>query len=163
MKNFKMIKTITLTTTAALLTSLVIGSPALAQGQTATVFKTYESCGSLKNDIYRLQCFDIIFSGGTYSREKIEKAKVAAFGNETAPKDAEAKNDLTVEVIRISKGSAGTHTFYLKNGQAWKQDDDRKLLTRSLPYKAEIKKSSFGSFNFSPVGSNRAIKVKRIR
>lgn len=147
----------------ALGASISFTAEGYSQESDKDVYKTYESCKALKEDAFRLKCFDTVLSGGVYSQQKIEQEKVNSFGTIDKPKAKEVKTNISVEIVKISKGTAGTLIYYLKNGQVWKQADVGKLLSQSLPFKAEIKKISLGGFRLSPVGSKRSIKVKRLR
>lgn len=75
-----------------------------------------------------------------------------------------------VETLRsriksVERGSLDRLTFYLENGQVWKQIEDTYSLfrVRQDPAFAVITHGSLGSFKLTVEGGSRSIRVKRIK
>lgn len=76
-------------------------------------------------------------------------------------------DELSVAIDSISRTKSGKYVIILSNGQVWRQirADTKRLLVKNdgEGAVANIKKRSLGSHTLSLEGSNRSIKVKRVK
>ena len=72
---------------------------------------------------------------------------------------------LRSRITSVERGPLDRLTFYLENGQVWKQIEDAytPFRVRQDPAFAVIKHASLGSFKLSVEGGSRSIRVKRIK
>lgn len=69
---------------------------------------------------------------------------------------------LTLTLQDIKKDPRNKRSFYLENGQVWKQTDDASILIKSGDT-AIIEKGLLGAYFLKKEGTNRRVKVKRIK
>lgn len=93
----------------------------------------------------------------------------AAFGNQVREERARSaqSRSITLTLEQVGTTSAGNPYFVFVNGQRWQQlaSDSRRILQpeKFIGKEFTIRRGLFSSHTLSPVGSRRAVKVKRLR
>lgn len=145
-----------------------------------------EECAQMKANIHRLSCYDDLAKGlglklaktKSYSSKSTPKAPVSKavtttsvvkvataeseFGIEHV-KEVEGPDTIDVVVKKVVKNAYGERKFYFENGQIWRQMDSNTKGKFSTGTEAIIKRGALGAFYLKKEGSNRTIKVKRIK
>jgi hypothetical protein len=78
-------------------------------------------------------------------------------------KEERARESRTVTVQSIGTSLAGKHVYTTADGQVWVQIDARKVRYGAVPFEAEIRSASMGSFMLKPVSGGVSVKVRRDR
>lgn len=157
----------------------VLISPALAADRDAAL-----DCVGIATAEERLACFDAAYSvapmpePSTSADAPASPAPVAAAVSATQdegakpiiedefglppqrPPDGTLKSGIT----RVERDSLDRLTFYLDNGQVWKQIESTysPFRVKQDPAVAVIKSSALGSFKLTVEGGSRSVRVKRL-
>lgn len=152
----------------------------------AEVPEPLKKCAQEENDTKRLACFDAWLAAEstnevskapeTATAKRAEPAseaptvsppvaEVDAFGmNEKIDKDKPAEPDsITAVVTRIEEKTRGERVIHLDIGQAWEEQGASRNVLLEVGDKVVIEKGMFGSYKLSPAGSNRLIRVTRVK
>lgn len=105
------------------------------------------------------------------ARDDFSEPKIAAQDSFGFSAERVIKNDrpdaLSADIESISRTKSGKYVIILSNGQVWRQirADTKRLLVKNdgEGAVANIKRRSLGSHTLSLEGSNRSIKVKRVK
>jgi len=74
------------------------------------------------------------------------------------PKEAKA---VQVTVTSVRKSLTNKFIFETENGQLWLQTDQRTLRFGDVPFEAEIRPASMGSFFLRPLSGGASVRVRR--
>lgn len=75
---------------------------------------------------------------------------------------AKESKGLRTQLARFVKGPRGTYTFYLSNGQVWRQKYDQTLSSLKVGDIVLLKQTAMGGFDIK-VGRNVPVQVSRVR
>lgn len=123
----------------------------------------WQDCRHISNDGARLACYDnYAFTLDKQAAQPTVEQQAAAFG---LPKQSPAENlqDISSQISRIEKTTHGTRIFYLENEQVWRQvgsSSQPRLKTGDI---VMIERGALGSFIMKKQGSNRSLRIKRIK
>ncbi|KZN68661.1 hypothetical protein N473_00295 [Pseudoalteromonas luteoviolacea CPMOR-1] len=137
------------------------------------------ACQNISVDQQRLQCYDQVVSqyqakqsvAQTPPTAKVSTAPVtlsaeqqqARFGIENKViKNEQRVDNIEATIIKLTKSTHGVRTFELSNAQVWKQIGSSAFFAKQEDT-VTIQRGSFNSFLMSKSGSNRTIRVKRIK
>lgn len=159
-----------------------------AAGAQESIRAGLENCASIRNAAERLFCFDSLAAGhGAKMPEKSQATgrsmqadaanppPAAASRPAQKPVDDSGTFGLEMEQAREGPNSvasryAGSFTgwtgdtvFQLENGQVWKQAEADRLVMKAERPMMNIRRGWFGVYYLKVEGSNRQIKVKRIK
>lgn len=123
--------------------------------------KDITKCRSIDGKAERLLCYDTIADGGIFNEQQLQQVRVENFGSKKKVTDVSV-DELTVSITRIQKDVNGLRYFQTSDGQVWKQQNMGSWSSK-VPFDAEIKAGTLGSFFLKEKGGKRSIKVKRIR
>ncbi len=86
-------------------------------------------------------------------------------GVEKALASAEEHKSVTLQIAKTKKFGYKKTLFYFKNGQVWKQTDNKtiKISKKKPPQTAEIKKGALGSYRLRVEGRGAAYNVVRVK
>ncbi|TMP34817.1 hypothetical protein [Pseudoalteromonas rubra] len=131
-----------------------------------------KACTLVENDFKRLMCFDQVMANETPQidnqahRESVKAATPAKtedqFGLEHISVIDENNTSLTAQITKVKKSPLGKVTVTLNNGQTWKQVDSDSFRAKSGD-EVVISRGTLNSFLMKKVGTNRAIRVKRLQ
>ncbi|KZN56307.1 type VI secretion system-associated protein TagO [Pseudoalteromonas luteoviolacea] len=156
-------------------TLLALGASLCAHAQNETLEQLVQ-CQSIASDTKRLHCYDQVTTKlqskqpvATISAAPVTKSilskeqKQARFGIENKTTQNEQRVDnIEATIVKLTKSVHGVRTFELSNTQVWKQIGSNAFFARQEDT-VTIKRGSFNSFLMSKSGSNRTIRVKRIK
>ena len=101
---------------------------------------------------------------------KTEKSEISeGFGAEqlSMPRNTDSKKRqeprLLSLVNRIKVNTNNIVTYYLENGQTWRQTEGVRAGSMSLPFKVEIKKSAVSGYRLRIEGERHFVRVRRIK
>jgi hypothetical protein len=77
---------------------------------------------------------------------------------ERPPKET---NAVQVTVTSVRKNLTNRFIFETENGQVWLQTDQRTVRYGDVPFQAEIRPASMGSFFLRPVAGGASVRVRR--
>lgn len=131
-----------------------------------------KACSMIENDFKRLVCYDQIIAGKNIdiSTAKtpvmVEQSKTLnkeeKFGLEHKDISANAESEQIALVKKVKKAPHGELILTLANGQVWRQ-----LGTDNFRVKVEaevtIMRGALNSFLLKKMGSNKTIRVKRVK
>src|SRR5438067_2238378 len=144
-------------------------------------------CADIADSAERLKCFDAAVPRAKSAlaapeQEPSKKSLLEWFGFSrpktiTKPEDfgkppappapGQEINEITATVLEYARTVRGKSVFILENGQVWRQlDADRTDLPDPAPgtaMKVTIETGALGSYNLTVEGSNRTIKVTRLK
>ena len=78
-----------------------------------------------------------------------------------AKRPPKEENAIQVTVASVRKNLNNKFVFETENGQVWLQTDQRKVRYRDIPFEAEIRPASMGSFFLKPVVGGVSVRVSR--
>lgn len=78
-----------------------------------------------------------------------------------ATRPREETNAVQVTVTSMRKSLTNKFVFATADGQVWLQTDQRKIRYGDVPFEAEIRPASMGSFFLRPVAGGLSIRVRR--
>ena len=88
----------------------------------------------------------------------------ARFGIEQVERKAESPDVLESRLVGDYEGWFGDTRFELENGQVWRQVQSGRARYRGPPNpKVWIRKRAFGSYRLQVEGSNKTVRVERVR
>jgi hypothetical protein len=154
--------TLKLSVSAILLGSLLpllLAQPVLAD--TPVNVKDITKCRVIDGKAERLLCYDTIADGGVFNEQQLQQVRVENFGSKKKASNLSV-DELTVSITRIQKDVNGLRYFQTSDGQVWKQQNMGSWSSK-VPFDAEIKAGTLGSFFLKEKGGKRSIKVKRIK
>nr|WP_136251459.1 hypothetical protein [Ningiella ruwaisensis] len=161
--------------------------PAFANEHESSMTSRVEACIQIEEDKARLACYDKVFRA-TVNGQSIntsitdaplnnnglsesitaaqsQEAMIEQFGAEDLKKDFEEKDTLESiqsSIVDISKNLRDVRTFYLANGQAWREKQ-----TSRAPFREDdtiiIEKGALTSHYLKRSGSNRRVLVERVK
>jgi len=131
-----------------------------------------KACSMIENDFKRLVCYDQIIAGKSIdisnakkplkAEQKTVETKTEKFGLEHKNISANADAEQVATVKKAKKSLHGELVVTLANGQVWRQ-----LGTDHFRVKADneviIMRGALNSFLMKKMGSNKTIRVKRIK
>lgn len=137
---------------------------------------TFKECAEIGDSLERLVCYDSLAK--KQIEPEISKAKDKAqkkhkqkshsshekrFGMEHKSQEGETLEKIEVEVVAKKEGPRGKWRIELTNGQVWKQTGS----TTYFPWSEEdtyyIERGALNSFFFGRDGSNRRMRVQRVK
>lgn len=137
-------------------------------------------CIKISNNGERLACFDKL-AGNTIihlsteqdtdklvsqikQAEREEAQKIADFSKEDIKKTGDDKepDSISGTISKLQKLLRGQWLIYLKNGQKWQQTDTAKLNLK-VGSDIRLQKGSMGAVYLFVAGSQRSIRVKRLK
>lgn len=145
-----------------------------------TVTEGLFDCVKVSSDEKRLICFDqlarktLVPLSSTKVSNAVKKQqeyvkleetkKVDDFSKEALKKSSEEKGpeSITATVSKLKKMIRGQWIIYFENGQKWQQKDSAKIML-SVGDVVRLKKGSMGSVFLLKEGSNRNVRVKRLK
>ncbi len=163
--------------------------PTLVSAQQSTVESLLRECALIDHDRQRLACYDQVLRPRKIEAP-VENPSVAETWEATRPqvpaespptpavadktpviedtfglekkriKGTEVRN---VTVTGFSKNAAGKYLFSTEDSQVWLQADSRRLRPYVVPFEAQIRSASMGSFFLKPMSSRVSVKVRRIK
>ena len=120
-------------------------------------------CRNIGNDSERLACYDAYaLSLKNQSSSPTTEEQQAAFG---LPRQSPAENlhDISDRIGKIDTIGHGVRILTLENGQVWRQVGSSSQPRLKPGDLVAIEKGALGSFILKKEGSNRSLRVKRIR
>lgn len=145
------------------------------------VLESMKKCTLEQNALKRLVCFDTISQHLTPSPKvpATPKQVIAAsaepaqqpietttaeneFGLEHKPKTEKLADSIVANVLSIKKNPYKKYIITLDNAHVWKQSDSTKLKI-SVGEAVIVKRGSLGSFFMSKEGTNKRLRVKRLK
>ncbi len=148
-------------------------------------------CASIGSNAARLACFTPL-TGGTVAASPIPSPAPLrtvspqpvprpvpppapampaeeAFGNEYVPSEKTPESgsevsgkNLVVMVVRTKKDRHGFHSFYLANGQVWRQTSARRFNIPKYDYQVRVSKKRFSGYRLVVEQEKISFDVKRI-
>lgn len=151
--------------------------------------RAFLRCMALQNDTERLACYDRLAhevvelglpgsrAAGATAGSAAATAPAEAAGASQAssaqpapeeqfgmaqPTSGEEISSITASVVGGFAGWAGGTIFELDNGQVWEQVGSDRYEYAGRDRKVVISRALFGSFQLSPEGLNRRVRVRRV-
>lgn len=123
----------------------------------------WQSCRSISNDDTRLACYDkyALTLGRQAAPPTLEQQK-AAFGLPKRSPAGQLQN-ISSQIARIEKTTHGARIFYLQNEQVWRQIGSHSQPRLKTGDNIMIERRALGAFSMKKQGSNRSLRVKRIK
>ena len=90
-----------------------------------------------------------------------ESLEAQQFGLSEVQKQPESLDSIKVVVVSVDSNAYGKLIFTTESGQVWRQTDQNRRRYRQIPFDAEIRKGSVGSFFLAPQSGGAAVRVKR--
>lgn len=163
------------------LLGLMLSPPSFGQTDTSKVIK----CAKIPDHDQRLSCYDrtvnemviemqtqpiesqVLDSASDRQTAAIEPTKKAPFwaswGLKKSPSELKQESrELRTELARFTRGAYGSYTFYLSNGQVWRQKSDSTLSSLKVGDIVVLKRATISGFRLK-VGNNAFVQVSRIR
>ena len=163
------------------LLGLMLSPPSFGQTDVSNVIK----CAKIPDRDQRLSCYDrtvnemviemqtqpiesqVLDSGSDRETAAIEPGKKEPFwkfwGLKKNRQEREQEiRELRTQLARFVKGPQGTYTFYLSNGQVWRQKYKRTLSSLKIGDVVLLKQTAVSGFDIK-VGRNVPVQVTRIR
>jgi hypothetical protein len=123
----------------------------------------WRECRQLSGDSERLACYDRYVQ--ILEKKNIppgREEQKAAFGlPKTSP--ADTVEGIQAGISKIGKSSRGQRILHLDNGQIWRQVGSSSQPHLKTSDRIIIERGALGSYILKPVGSNRSMRVKRLR
>ena len=141
-----------------LILSVGIEQPVGAQDD----YKDFKDCLTIKDKAVRYVCYETFAKGKVFSQKKAEVEQKKAFGTGKTT-TIDTMKALTVTVVKVTKSPSGGMIFVTSDKQIWKQKGTRRLRFTKVPFEATIKKKLMSGYSLSPVGSNSAATVVRLK
>ncbi len=123
----------------------------------------WQNCRGITNDSERLACYDnYALTLDKQTAPPSVEQQTAAFG---LPKQSPAENlqDISSQISRIEKTTHGARIFYLQNEQVWRQVGSSSQPRLNTGDSIMIERGALGSFIMKKQGSNRSLRIKRIK
>ncbi|WP_293646889.1 hypothetical protein [Thiolapillus sp.] len=123
----------------------------------------WQNCRSISNDSERLACYDrYALALDKETAPPTTEEQKAAFG---LPQKSPAENlhDISSRISKVETASRGKRILILENGQTWRQVGSSSQPRLAAGDTIVIEKGALGSFVLKKQGSNRSLRVKRIR
>ncbi|PAJ71805.1 hypothetical protein CJF42_24755 [Pseudoalteromonas sp. NBT06-2] len=131
-----------------------------------------KACSMIENDFKRLVCYDQIIAGKSIdvsnvkmpikTEQKKVESKTDKFGLEHKNISVNAEKEQVAAVKKVKESLHGELIVTLTNGQVWRQ-----LGTNDFRVKADneviIMRGALNSFLLKKMGSNKTIRVKRVK
>lgn len=157
----------------------LMGAAAIACAPTAVfaqddtqVYNNAKDCRSIERNSTRLACYDSVTDGIAFTVEVRRRAEREAFGKSTveAKKKKSVSKDprdeaqqVSVQIISVTKLRTGKHIFITSDGQVWRQLSADHVAREKTPYRAVIKQGRLGSYSLVSDRYPKNIKVKRAK
>jgi len=93
----------------------------------------------------------------TFGAEQLEQPR-----KKKDKKEAD-KSRVMVQVVRTRKHANNIVSYYLKNGQVWRQTEGVYAGSLKAPFSAEIKKGTLSGYRMRIEGSKHFVRVRRIK
>lgn len=140
---------------------------------------TLKRCAEIGDSLERLVCYDNLAkrqkneSGKGKAKAKgkekqtlqqeVHSSSEQRFGIEHKSKETESLERIEVEVVAKEEGPRGKWRIELANGQVWKQTGSTTYFPWSDQDTYYIERGALNSFFFGRDGSNRRMRVQRIK
>ena len=133
-------------------------------------------CATLHNEHVRMACFEAVNS--QIAGQQIEEATAPppladkAFGEEHLQRQRTKSDEnlpqedafLSAKVLRAEKDRRKIWTFYLGNGQVWRQNEpDFISVPKTREFSITIRKGTVGDYRLRIEGKGRMTRVRRLR
>lgn len=114
-------------------------------------------------DLFGLDIFGS--DGGTREATRPEDFGKTSLPPAEAPVQEAAITEITAGLTEVARNGSGYDVYVLDNGQVWRQTESTGLaLPRNTAgLKVTIKEGLLGSYILNRTGSNKSVKVKRVR
>ncbi len=119
----------------------------------------WQSCKAITSAEQRLQCYDQYAASLEQQSAKESKAD---FGL-TPTFAAETIDKIENTISRIDRGTRGRRIISLKNNQVWIQVGSSSQPRLAQGDRVRIERGALGSFVLKKNGSNRSLRVKRLK
>jgi hypothetical protein len=135
-------------------------------------------CAAISNNNIRLACFDKLVPrqennpivevttvvSTTVDKKSVQQKNVDGFAKEhlKKPKAEQGPSSLFSTVTKVKQLLRGQWVIYLKNGQKWQQTDTARINIK-VGNKIRLDKGAMGAIYLYKEGSQRNIKVKRLK
>jgi hypothetical protein len=131
-------------------------------------------CATVHNDISRLKCFDLLAKSARteikpnektviLKKEKNTKKQIDDFGaNHLENHESNKVEPIILTVANVKKDAYKRLILTFKNGQVWKQTNDRYFKIKPGE-QARLVEGALGSIHLNKLGAARSIKVRRIK
>ena len=143
--------------------------------------KNVSTCQAISNDLARLACYDTLFAGQDIAQlnipsspttpvplqvvpanKPVESAtKDESFGLEQVEASAD-DNVLSTTVAKIKANPFGIRTLTMSNGHQWRETESSSLRVK-VGQQVYIEKGVFSAYYLKVEGSNREMRVKRLK
>lgn len=152
-------------------------------GERLACFDAARACASIESDSARLACFDSAYSAEASSKVRddspvaphkppVEAAETIGQSAEAsvAPDDFglqekavdERSQLLEATIVKVTTNSLKIDFLWLDNGHIWRENEDNRIRFKA-GWKVRIEPGILNSFNLTMEGSNKILKVRRIR
>lgn len=136
-----------------------------------------QRCSLLNNSSARLACYDKLSGRASSADAKVidvpalpnnnQASELMTVPNAQQPKPKnERHKEPTSEIVSVTKcsksGGNKKYTFYLENGQVWKQISDKRLHFKDCNFGVTIHKDFFG-FKMQLEDTKKKFRVSRVR
>ena len=131
-------------------------------------------CATVHNDISRLKCFDLLAKSSNteikpnvksaiLNKEKDRNQHIDDFGaNHLDNHESQKVEPIILTVSSIKKDTYKRLILTFKNGQIWKQTNDRYFKIKPGE-QARLVEGALGSIHLNKLGASRSIKVRRVK
>jgi hypothetical protein len=135
-------------------------------------------CAAISNNNIRLACFDKLVSrqeekpivrvttvvSATVDKKSVQQKNVDDFAKEHLKKSKadQGPSSIFSTVTKVKQLLRGQWVIYLKNGQKWQQTDTARIKFK-VGSKIRLDKGAMGAIYLYKEGSQRNIKVKRLK
>lgn len=144
--------------------------------------KNVSTCQAITNDLARLACYDTLFAGQDISDINIPSpalppsvpTKVVPLATSTqeinqdddfGKEQIKANDDdkvLTTSITQIQANPFGIRTLTMRNGQQWRETEKSSLKVK-VGQSVFIEKGFFSAYYLKVEGSNRTMRIKRLK
>ncbi|RUO67038.1 type VI secretion system-associated protein TagO [Idiomarina ramblicola] len=145
-----------------------------------------KQCAEIEDSLERLVCYDNLAkqqqpekaetkvkekemtkkqkdSGQKAAEQSTKNSSEQSFGMEHKEKEEGQLDRIEVEVVAKEKGPYKKWRIELASGQVWKQTDGPNYFSWSEDDTYFIERGAFNSFSFGREGSNRRMRVQRVK
>ena len=120
-----------------------------------------KDCRTIEVSAERLLCYDTVADGGVFNQQQLKQVQRENFGSREKTPEVSV-DQLSVTVKSIDKDASGLRYFFTTDGQIWKQSSPGSWSSK-VPFEAEIKSGTMGSFFLVASKGGRSIRVKRVK
>jgi bacillopeptidase F (M6 metalloprotease family) len=158
----------------AIVTSLLVMPAVLAKQ--ISLSEKIDACGEISDNQLRLSCFDQLSNGNIQVTKSVEPSiqksaqlsnqQIDAFAKEqvksSESEQAKVINSISATVDKLSQTVYGQWKITFKNGQKWQQKDTARFSLK-VGQRVIITKGALSAIYLKKEGSNKRIKVKRLK